>query len=109
MKKLKNNNDNSTTVIDSVNFDNFTLSKKKVSINNKELPLAIGDKIKLSDSDKISKTIVGIMIHEDGRVSYILEWYDQEHGQFHDETVTLTELKLLHANLAKNKKNKIGF
>jgi hypothetical protein len=95
-------------VINDVNFDNFTLQKKEISINGKALPLKIGDKFKLSDNDKLYKTIMAITICEDGRVSYTAEWYDPDTCQFNTDSFTLCEFKLLNSKSI-NKIKHIGF
>lgn len=94
---------------DFVNFDDFSFQKKIVTLNNKELPLQIGDKLRFSESDKYEKTVVGIIIHEDNRIQYMLEWYSQENGQFNTESVSLTELKLLYNNMTKKDKKTLGY
>lgn len=100
---------NKTDDIDCVNFEKFTLQKKEISINGKVLPLKIGDKFKLSENDRIIKTVMAITIFEDGRAGYLIEWYDPDACRFETETVTLSELKLLdNKNLNKIKKD-IGF
>jgi hypothetical protein len=94
---------------DFVNFDDFSFQKKIVTLNNKELPLQIGDKLRFSENDKYEKTVVGIIIHEDNRIQYMLEWYSQENGQFNTESVSLTELKLLYNNMVKKDKKTLGY
>lgn len=70
-----------------------------MTVDGKKLPLQIGDKIVLSESDKTLKTVMAMTVFEDGRVSYMLEWHDPESGQFNTEAVTLSELKLLSKNV----------
>lgn len=103
---MKNNK--KQTVIDDVNFDNFSLSKKEISVNGKSLPLKIGDRFILSNNDKLYKTVIAITVFEDGRTSYTIEWYDPETCRFENEAVTLTELKLLNRKTKTAIKN-IGF
>lgn len=101
---------NNIVQLQSVNFDKFSIQKQQVTINGKNLPLAIGDKIILSENEKNHKTIVALTIFEDGRVSYLLEWFDPDSGAFNTETATLTELKLLSKNIQNKIKNgNIGY
>lgn len=103
---MKNNE--RQTAIDDVDFDNFSLSKKEITVNGKPLPLKIGDRFMLSNNDKLYKTVIAITVFEDGRTSYTIEWYDPEACRFENETVTLTELKLLNRKTKATIKN-IGF
>lgn len=96
-------------ITDKVNFDDFSIQKKEITINGKKLPLNIGDKFILAENDKSIKTIVAITIFEDGRVAYAIEWYDPEANNFQTENVTLTELKLLNIASIKQIKESIGF
>ena len=88
-----------------VDFSKFQIERKEVSINGKKLPLAIGDKILISEEDRIIKTVMGITINEDNRINYGLEWFDASDNSFKSEWLTLTELKLLNKN--SKKRNKI--
>lgn len=97
--------DNDKFEIKDADFESMSVKRKEISINGKALPLAIGDKIRMSDDDPFPKTVTCIMVFEDSRVQYAVEWYDQNSGNFQTETFTLTELKLL--NSAAKKKGKI--
>ena len=88
-----------------VDFSKFQIERKEVSINGKKLPLAIGDKILISEEDRIVKTVMGITINEDNRINYGREWFDASDSSFKSEWLTLTELKLLNKN--SKKRNKI--
>lgn len=89
-----------------VDFTSFKVKPKEVRVNGVPTPLAIGDKIQMSKGTS-AKTVTTITVFEDGRIMYGLEWYDESSGQFETESVTLTELKLLHKNSIK--KAKLGF
>lgn len=96
--------------IKDVNFSSFRIRRKTVSVNGKELPIAIGDRIILSNGGPV-RTCMGITVQEDGRVSYVLEWHDPQTGGFTSEQLTLMELKLLDLNAVPPEKTggKIGF
>lgn len=83
----------------------FAISRKEVSIDGNVLPLAIGDKILVNDQDHLVKTITSIQIYEDGRVGYLLEWFDSSDSSFKTECVTSTELAFL--SRAKKERNPI--
>lgn len=89
-----------------VDFESLQVSRKVIKINDVALPLAIGDKLKLAEHGQ-PKTVMGISIEEDGRVHYVLEWLT-DNGEFATETLSLQELKLLHAN-GKKRRTKVGF
>lgn len=90
-----------------VDFSKKKFEKKVVSVNDKKIPFAIGDKFILGEEDIFVKTIVGITVYEDNRVQYILEWYNSNDGSFQTEVVTSIELKLLFD--AQPKKKTINF
>ena len=52
---------------------------------------------------------MAISIYEDGRVSYMLEWFEPESSSFKTEQVTLSELKILSEGITKKLRKKIGF
>lgn len=106
---MKKNTTDKTINIEPVNINNFNIQKKEISVNGKALPFCIGDTLKLTEADKFIKTIVAVTILEDGRVQYMLEWYDPESSNFSTEAVTLSELKLLQISNAKKVKGVIGF
>lgn len=93
-------------MIGEVDFESMKVSRKVVKINDVALPLAIGDKICLTETTG-PKTVMGISIEEDGRVKYVLEWLN-ENGDFMNEALSIQELKLLHKN-NKKKSTKVGF
>ena len=93
-------------MIGEVDFESMKVSRKVVKINDVTLPLAIGDKICLTETTG-PKTVMGISIEEDGRVKYVLEWLN-ENGDFMNEALSIQELKLLHKN-NKKKSTKVGF
>lgn len=93
-------------MIGEVDFESMKVSRKVVKINDVALPLAIGDKVCLTETSS-PKTVMGISIEEDGRVKYVLEWLN-ENGDFMNEALSIQELKLLYKNNRKNNK-KIGF
>lgn len=95
--------------ITDVDFESFNVKRKVISINGRNLPIAIGDRISITTPDPISKTVVGISIMEDGHVAYVLSWFDPNSGQFMNEQLTLTELKLLNRNQKKMLKEQIGY
>lgn len=101
--------DDSKFNVTDVNFSDFKISKKEIRINGKALPLKIGDRIKFSDANGLAKTVMGITIHEDSRVQYILEWLDPNSGSFQSEALTMQELKLIAENQATPKRQKMGF
>jgi len=92
-----------------VDFSNFRLQRKEISINGKKLPIGIGDRIRMSENDTVGRTVMGITIHEDSRVQYILEWHDPSTGNFSSEALTLSELKLLTQNAYSSKRKQVGF
>lgn len=95
---------------DEVDFSSFSIKKKEISVDGKPLPFRIGDRISMTEHDKAPKTVMGVTIHEDGRCQYILEWHNPENGSFSSEALTLSELKLMHANInRRGRKNRIGF
>ena len=89
----------SSTVDDNqfVDLSKFELERREVSVNGKMLPLAIGDKILVNEDDHIAKTIMTIQVHEDGRVSYMLEWFDSASSDFKTEWLTASELRILNS------------
>lgn len=93
-------------MIGEVDFESLKVSHKVVKINDVALPIAIGDKLKLTENGQ-TKTVMGISIEEDGRVRYVLEWLN-ENGDFATESLSLQELKLLHKN-GKKRNVKVGF
>lgn len=54
------------------------LNVREVVVDGKQLPLRIGDKIVLASNDRLEKTVMALTVFEDGRVQYMLEWYDPE-------------------------------
>ena len=93
-------------MIGEVDFESMKVSRKVIKINDVALPLAIGDKVCLTETSG-PKTVMGISIEEDGRVKYVLEWLN-ENGDFMNEALSIQELKLLHKN-SKKKSAKVGF
>lgn len=91
------------TEYDFVDFSKFKVTHREVMVDGSKLPLAIGDKLRFSQEDRNVKTVMGIQIHEDGRVNYCLEWYDEADSSFKNEWLTLSELKLLQTNSIKKK------
>lgn len=79
-----------------VDLSAFKAIVREVSVNNEKLPLAIGDKILVNDHDHLVKTVTSIQIHEDGRICYMLEWFDGSDSSFKTEWVTSTELAFLN-------------
>lgn len=88
-----------------VDLSKFEIEKREVSVNGKLLPLAIGDKFLINDSDHLVKTVASIQIHEDGRIGYMLEWFDTNDSSFKSEWVTSTELAFL--NRAKKERPRV--
>ena len=110
MKIPKNKDAPINAYRDDVDFSSFSINKKEISINGKPLPFKIGDRIAMTEHAKATKTDMGVTIHEDGRSQYILEWHNPENGSFSSEALTLSELKLLHANINRQgRRKKIGF
>ena len=107
MKKSRNAGRKPVDIKD-VDFSDFRFRRKEVTVNGKKLPIAIGDRIHIADGDPIGKTVMGITIHEDSRIQYILEWHDPSTGNFCSEALTLSELKLLVQNAYGPKKSRAG-
>ena len=79
------------------------VNRLKVSVDGKKTPLSIGDKIRLNEDDPIAKTVISITVFEDRRIVYTLEWADFD-GELKQESVTMTELKVLAENTARHQK-----
>ena len=79
-----------------VDLSTFKVVNREVSVNGEKLPLAIGDKLLINEQDHLVKTVTSIQIHEDGRVGYMLEWFDSSSSDFKTEWVTSTELAFLN-------------
>lgn len=107
MKKPKAKNP--ATDVNDVDFDDFRIQRKEIMVNGKKLPLKIGDRVRMCENDTMGRTVMGITIHEDSRIQYILEWHDPSSGSFSSEALTLSELKLLTQNAFKTKKGPAGF
>ena len=108
-KPKKTDTIQTVTDITDVNFDDFRITKKEIKINNKALPLKIGDRIKFDGPGAVTKTVMGITIHEDNRVQYVVEWMDPNTGMFQSEALTMHELKLIVMNQASKPRAKAGF
>ena len=109
MTKKKQRSGEKAVEIRDVAFTGFRMSRKEVSVNGRKLPIAIGDRIRMCEADSFGRTVMGVTVHEDGRVQYILEWHDPSTGNFGTEALTLSELKLLTMNAYVPKKDKAGF
>ena len=70
-----------------IDFSKFEIDRKIVSVNGKDLPIAIGDKILVNDDDNLVKTVMGIHVSEDSRINYYLEWFDAVENTFKNERV----------------------
>ena len=79
-----------------VDLSSFKIDVREVSVNGKRLPLSIGDKLLINEQDHLVKTVTSIQVHEDGRVGYMLEWFDSTDSSFKTEWVTSTELAFLN-------------
>lgn len=79
-----------------VDLSSFKVIVREVSVNGEKLPLAIGDKLLINKQDHLVKTVTSIQVHEDGRVGYMLEWFDTSDSSFKTEWVTSTELAFLN-------------
>lgn len=79
------------------------VNRLKVSVDGKKTPLSIGDKIRLNEDDPIAKTVISITVFEDRRIVYTLEWADID-GELKQESVTMTELKVLAENTTRHQK-----
>lgn len=79
-----------------VDLSTFKIEKREVVVNGEQLPLAIGDKLLVNEQDHLVKTVVSIQVHEDGRIGYMLEWFDADNSMFKTEWVTSTELTFLN-------------
>ena len=86
-----------------VDLSTFNVVVREVSVNGEKLPLSIGDKLLINEQDHLVKTVTSIQIHEDGRVGYMLEWFDNSDSSFKSEWVTSTELAFL--NRSKREQN----
>ena len=85
--------DNKENIVD---LSTFKIVVREVSINGEKLPLSIGDKLLINEQDHLIKTVTSIQIHEDGRIGYMLEWFDTSDSSFKTEWVTATELAFLN-------------
>lgn len=88
---------------DLVDLKRFKLSKREVSVDGKKLPLAIGDRLLVNSEDLLVKTVASIQVYEDGRISYLLEWFDASDSSFKSEWVTETELAFLNQAIKEHK------
>lgn len=91
-----------------VDLSSFKMIVREVTVNGERLPLAIGDKLLINEQDHLVKTVTSIQIHEDGRVGYMLEWFDNSDSNFKTEWVTSTELAFLN-RAKKERKTLTGF
>ena len=66
-----------------------------VTVNSKQTPLSIGDKIIYPAESGLLKTVTSMTVFEDGSVNYMLKWFDND---FKSEAVSLTDLKILKQN-----------
>lgn len=105
MPKSKNTDKNIKLDENLVDLSSLSHSRRIVSVNGETLPLAIGDKILINDQDHLVKMITSIQIYEDGRIGYMLEWFDFSDSSFKTEWVTSTELAFL--SKARKEKNTI--
>lgn len=79
-----------------IDLSEFKVAVREISVNGERLPLAIGDKLLINEQDHLVKTVTSIQIHEDGRIGYMLEWFDSSSSDFKTEWVTSTELAFLN-------------
>ena len=88
-------------------IDISKLESKKipVSVDGIELPLKIGDRIVIEESDKAIRTIAGVRITASGTAVYCLEWFNGT--EFKEEWASAAEL--WHICKSINKKNVQGF
>lgn len=91
-----------------VDLSEFKTTIREVSVNGERLPLAIGDSLLINEVDHLVKTITSIQVHEDGRIAYMLEWFDSSCSDFKTEWVTSTELAFLN-RAKKLRKTTTGF
>lgn len=91
-----------------VDLSAFKVAVREISVNGEQLPLAIGDKLLINEQDHLVKTVTSIQIHEDGRIGYMLEWFDDSSSDFKTEWVTSTELAFLNRS-KKERKTLTGF
>lgn len=79
-----------------VDLSSFEIDVREISVNGEKLPLAIGDTLLINEQDHLTKTVTSIQVHEDGRIGYMLEWFDASDSSFKSEWVTSTELAFLN-------------
>ena len=96
MKREKN--------IEQKTFDIEKLACKpvSVSVDGVELPIKIGDAIKLHENDIVMRTVMKITIAEDGKAQYLLEWFDE--SEFKSIWISANELYYIAKNIMRRAK-----
>lgn len=90
---------------DAIDLSSLASKPISVSVDGKELPLKIGDKIIIEDKDKVVRTVVKIQVSEDGHILYCLEWFNGT--EFKMDWLTAAELFYVWSN--SSTKKSVGF
>ena len=88
-----------------INVDKLACKPISVSINGIELPIKIGDVIKLCENDIFMRTVMKITVSEDGRAQYLLEWLDE--SELKSVWISTNELYYITKNI--KQRPKTGF